>query len=92
MERLVAAGVLATEMEVAHLLVLGQCLDDTPRSVAVRRGRTPGLRCGAALAVIGHWQTGPAGEAVERAAVDALLDLALAATLRLDALESGAPD
>ncbi len=87
MRRLAAAGVLATEMEVAHLFVLGQVHDRHPRSVAARRGLTPGIRCGALLAVIGHWITGPASHDVERAAVDQMIALALAGVLRLDALE-----
>lgn len=87
MERLSAAGVLSTEMEVAHLFVLGQVHDHVGRSVSARRGRTRGLRCGAALAVIGHWKTGPASEAVERTAVDDLVALALDAVALLDALE-----
>jgi len=88
LQRLSDAGVLTSEMEVAHLLTMGSVYDQTTRSVANRRSTAAGIRCGAMLAVIGSWKTGPAdGDLAERTEAD-MLELALDAIVRMDQLET----
>jgi len=88
LQRLADAGVLSTEMEVAHLLTMGQVFDQTTRSVANRRSRGAGLRCGAMLAVIGAWKTGPGPDDVAKATVEDMLELAMDALAELWKRES----
>ncbi len=83
MARLAAAGVLATEMEAAHLFVLASVLSDRGASVARLQGATPTIRAGAVCAVIGTPQTGIASLDEEQAAEDRLVGLALEALIEL---------
>jgi uridine phosphorylase len=89
MARLRGAGVLATEMEAAHLFVLGSVHDRGPRTVAAMRSGAAHLRCGAVCAVVGDPEHGFASREEEQAAEERLVSLALGGVLRLAGLEAG---
>lgn len=91
MARLSAAGVLATEMEAAHLFVLGSVHHKGPRTVAALRSGASHLRCGAVCAVVGDPAHGFASRADEQAAEERLVSLAIGGVLRLAQLELAAP-
>ncbi|MEZ4235864.1 MAG: uridine phosphorylase [Myxococcota bacterium] len=90
MARLSASGVLATEMEAAHLFVLGAVHYRGSRSVAATRSAAAHLRCGAVCAVVGDPEHGFASLAEEQAAEERLVDLALDGVLALAELEGTA--
>jgi uridine phosphorylase len=88
MEHLIRCGVLASEMEAAHLFVLGtvfgaEMAAAQPRSeggpwcVSTLARREVPLRCGAVLAAIGDPEGGIIPLAEEQAAEERLIDLAL---------------
>ncbi len=87
MEQLSAAGVLATEMEAAHLFVLGMVHGRGPRSVAASRTRATKLRTGAICAVVGSVEEGFVSLSEEQAAEERLIDVALAGLVELAKLE-----
>ncbi len=82
------AGVLCSEMEAAHLFVLGQVYGGAPRDVAGLRSRRAKVRCGALCAVIGDTVQGIASLEQEVAAEERLIDLALAGIGELAAMEA----
>ncbi len=86
MKLLSDVGVLASEMEAAHLFVLGQIHGDARVTAANRATRDVRLRCGALMAIIGD-QTGFASREDEQAAEERMLDLAAEAILDLGAME-----
>lgn len=86
MKLLSDVGVLASEMEAAHLFVLGQIHGDPRITAAAQRTRAAKLRCGALLAIIGD-QTGFASREDEQAAEERMLDLAAEAILDLGEME-----
>lgn len=83
MRRLSAAGVLASEMEAAHLFVLGTVFGGAPSTVRALRTRDAKIRVGALLAVIGSPEEGIAPRDVEVAAEDRLIGLGLAGLVAL---------
>jgi len=86
MEVLRRSGVLATEMEVAHLFVLGAVLGDAAHSLSSAPGETA-LRCGAIVAVVGDMSAFASAE--QRAEAEArLVDVALAGLWDLAVFES----
>ena len=87
MELLTRNRVLASEMEAAHLFVLGAVANAGRTSLAASRTREVGVRCGAVMAVVGD-SSGFAALEVERAAEERLLDLAVEGILDLAALEA----
>lgn len=89
MERLSASGVLASEMEAAHLFVLGQVFGGPPYSVTGLRSPAAKLRCGAVCAIVGDVDHGFASLADEQAAEERLIDLALSGIAALYQLETG---
>jgi uridine phosphorylase len=82
------AGVLCSEMEAAHLFVLGQVYGGAPRDVAGLRSRRAKVRTGAMCAVIGDTVHGIASLEQEVAAEERLIDLALAGIGVLSAMEA----
>ncbi|MEQ1564874.1 MAG: hypothetical protein ABMA64_04495 [Myxococcota bacterium] len=88
MARLAAAGVVASEMEAAHLFVLGTVFGKGPRTVAAMRSRAAGVRCGAVLAIVGSPEHGFATRDEEQAAEERMIDLALHGIVALAALEA----
>lgn len=87
MERLERASVLATEMEAAHLFVLGQVHGGAPRTVLALRSRLAQVRCGCVCAIVGSADVGLLPIADEVAAEDRLIDLAIQSVVELAALE-----
>ncbi len=87
MQLLHRGGVLCSEMEAAHLFVLGQVYGGAPRDVAGLRSRRAKVRTGAMCAVIGTVDHGLASLEEEQAAEERLIDLALAGIGVLSALE-----
>lgn len=87
MERLVRAGVVATEMEAAHLFVLGEVHGTGTTSLRARLSSQARVRCGAILAVIGSPESGIASIEIERATEARMIELALAGVVQLAALE-----
>ena len=77
---------LATEMEAAHLFMLGSVFGGAAGSVNASRTRAVPIRCGALLAVIGDL-SGFFSPERARAAEDAMIGLALEAMVDLAALE-----
>ncbi len=77
MERLARGGVLASEMEAAHLFVLGTVFGKAPTDVAALAGAGAHLRVGALLAVIGSPEAGIASIEEETAAEDRLIEVGL---------------
>jgi len=76
MERLSALGVLASEMEAAHLFILGAVHGTPIAPLADTEERREGILTGCVLAVIGdHKRFAPKG--VQARAVTAVIDLAL---------------
>ncbi|MCB9686442.1 MAG: nucleoside phosphorylase [Alphaproteobacteria bacterium] len=88
MERLRGAGVLASEMEAAHLFVLGQVFGHGSRTVAATRSAGAKVRCGAMCAIVGDTVHGFATLEEEQAAEDRLVELALKGIATLHAMES----
>lgn len=81
--RLSAAGVLASEMEAAHLFVLGSVHGAVPATVAAHRSGGVRVRCGALCAVVGSPEEGFAPLALEQATEERMITLALAGAARL---------
>jgi uridine phosphorylase len=77
LQRLTRAGVVASEMEAAHLFVLGSVHHGGSRTVAALRSGQSRVRCGALCAVVGSAEHGFASLAEEQAAEERLIDLAL---------------
>lgn len=77
MDRLGRAGVIASEMEAAHLFVLGAVHDGGPWSVASQRGGAARIRVGAVCAVIGGPETGLLPRDQEQSAEERLIHLAI---------------
>ncbi len=75
-------GVLASEMEAAHLFVLGAIHGTTPVPIAAGLSADVPIRCGAVMAVIGD-HTGFADLDDEQAAEERLIDLAIEGFLGL---------
>lgn len=88
MARLAGLGVLATEMEAAHLFVLSAALSEGPTTVARQQQATTAIRAGAVVAVIGTPEHGIAALAEEEAAEERLVGLALASLIELWRQES----
>ena len=88
MDVLAASGVLASEMEAAHLFVLGSVLRRGPTALRDVRTRAAALRVGAVLAVIGTTESGIVSLADEQATEERLIDLALAGLVHLAAAEA----
>ncbi len=86
MRQLSRTGVLATEMEAAHLFVLGSVFGGATGSVAASRTRSVPIRCGAIMAVIGDLSGFFPPEKAKQAESD-MIDLSLEALLDLAALE-----
>lgn len=77
MERLAHSGVIASEMEAAHLFVLGTVHGATgPTAVSALSTGAAAVRCGAVLAVIGSPEEGLAPREVEAATEERMLELA----------------
>jgi uridine phosphorylase len=89
--RLSAAGVLASEMEAAHLFVLGSVFGAGLSSVAAHRTGGVKVRCGAVCAVVGSPEEGFAPHALEVATEERMITLALSAAARLLATADRAP-
>lgn len=87
MERLARSGVLVSEMEAAHLFVLGSVFGSGPTSVSAAHSHQHRVRCGALLGVIGSVEEGIATLEVEEATEDLLVDVALRAMWSLHQLE-----
>lgn len=86
MHLLESAGVLASEMEAAHLFILGALWDQERRATAAGRGE--GVLAGAVLGVIGGEESfGPAEAAAT--AIDTAVDLAFATVRHLAEAEAG---
>lgn len=81
--RLTGAGVLASEMEAAHLFVLGAVHGAVPATVAAHRSGGVRVRCGAVCAVVGSPEHGFAPRDVEQATEEKMISLALAGAARL---------
>jgi uridine phosphorylase len=77
MERLAGAGVLASEMEAAHLFVLGAVYGQAPTDVAALSGGGAHIRVGALLAIIGSPEVGLASREDEVAAEERLIAVGL---------------
>jgi len=76
MRQLAEMGVLASEMEAAHLLILADVHRGRPQPLAGLRAPTGAIRCGALLAIIGD--EGPfAGADVARHAEERAIEVAL---------------
>jgi uridine phosphorylase len=86
MRQLGATGVLATEMEAAHLFVLGSVFGGATGNVNASRTRAVPIRCGALMAVIGDLD-GFFGADQAKEAEGAMIDLALESFGDLAALE-----
>ncbi|MDP7112586.1 MAG: nucleoside phosphorylase [Myxococcota bacterium] len=86
MRQLSQTGVLATEMEAAHLFVLGSVFGGPTGSVNAARSRSVPIRCGALMAVIGDL-AGFYGPDQAKEAEGVMIDLALESMLDLAALE-----
>ncbi len=86
MKQLAASGVVATEMEAAHLFVLGSVFGGPAGSVNAARTRSVPIRCGALMAVIGDL-SGFFDPEQAKDAEGAMIDLALEAVLDLAELE-----
>ncbi len=91
MDRLIKAGVIASEMEAAHLFVLGSVYGGAPTHVSALRTAEARLRCGALLAIIGTPEAGIASREQEVEAEERLISLALAGTVELARRESVTP-
>jgi uridine phosphorylase len=91
MRRLAASGVVASEMEAAHLFVLGSVYGRGPRTVAALRSGAAHVRCGAVCAVVGSVEHGFASLGQEQAAEERLIDLALNGIAALARIEQGGP-
>ncbi|MEQ1508739.1 MAG: uridine phosphorylase, partial [Myxococcota bacterium] len=87
MARLSRSGVVASEMEAAHLFVLGSVYHRGPRTVAAIRSAAAHVRCGAVCAIVGGPEHGFASLADEQAAEERLIDLALGGVVALARLE-----
>ena len=87
MERLAAAGVLASEMEAAHLFVLGAIHGAGGTSIAARRTAAVPIRCGAICAVIGGPEVGIVERDQEVRTEDRLIEVALEGAAALWAIE-----
>lgn len=88
MERLHRAGVLASEMEAAHLFVLGSVARAGHTDVIAWRGAAAPVRCAALLAVIGTVEAGIASLAEEEAAEERLMAVGLGGIAALAAREA----
>ncbi len=86
MELLSRNRVLASEMEAAHLFILGAVANAGQTTVRASRTQEVGIRCGAVMAVVGD-SAGFASIEVEQAAEERLLDLAVEGILDLAAIE-----
>jgi uridine phosphorylase len=86
MELLARNRVLASEMETAHLFVLGAVANAGRTTVNASRTREVGVRCGAIMAVVGD-SSGFAALDVEQAAEERLIDLAVEGILDMAELE-----
>jgi uridine phosphorylase len=91
MDRLAGAGVVASEMEAAHLFVLGAVFQKGSRSVATLRSSRSHVRCGAVCAIVGDTVAGIASLAEEQAAEERLIGLALRGVVSLARLEGVIP-
>ncbi|MBX2799948.1 MAG: nucleoside phosphorylase [Myxococcales bacterium] len=91
MERLTRMGVLASEMEAAHLFVLASVLAGPPTDLGSLMTTAAPLRAGAVCAVIGTPEEGIASAEHEEHAEDRLIEVALAGLDALWALESAPP-
>jgi uridine phosphorylase len=87
MAHLARAGVLASEMEAAHLFVLGQVFGGAPRDVARWRTHAARVRCGALCAVVGDPEHGFASRDEEIAAEERLIELAVRGVVALSGIE-----
>lgn len=87
MERLTGAGVVASEMEAAHLFVLGSVHHHGSRSVAALRSSRSHIRCGAVCAIVGDTEVGFASLADEQAAEERLISVALRGVAALARIE-----
>ncbi|MFH1530515.1 MAG: nucleoside phosphorylase [Pseudomonadota bacterium] len=88
MERLAALGVLASEMEAAHLFVLGAVHGNPIAPLADKEERREGILTGCILAVIGDHKRF-ASKTIQAKAVSTAIDLALEA-IRVLAVSEGA--
>ncbi len=79
-------GVLASEMEAAHLFVLGQVYNKPPRAIGRGSSSDVAVRCGAIMAVIGD-HTGFSDLSDEQSAEERLIDVAVEGILDLAAFE-----
>lgn len=77
MRRLAGAGVLASEMEAAHLFILGSVHGRGPTDVLSWGGAGARVRCAALLAVIGTVEAGIASLDQEVAAEERMISVAL---------------
>jgi uridine phosphorylase len=90
MQRLSGAGCVASEMEAAHLFVLGSVHGKGPRTVSAMRSTRGHVRCGAVLAIVGGPEHGFAALGEEQSAEDRMIDLALQVIVVLARLEGAA--
>jgi catechol 2,3-dioxygenase-like lactoylglutathione lyase family enzyme len=81
--------VLASEMEAAHLFVLGAVHGGAPTDVAAWRSGAARVRCAALLAVIGTPEAGIASLDEETAAEERLIDVGLGGVAELARRERG---
>ncbi|MFT4624413.1 MAG: uridine phosphorylase [Myxococcota bacterium] len=88
MEQLTRCGVLASEMEAAHLFVLGTVFGGGEHRLDRLATHHARLRCGAVLAAIGDLESGIASLEEEEAAEERLIDLALGSVGVLSGWES----
>ena len=88
MELLSRAGVMASEMEAAHLFVLGSVFGHSPPPLSQARTSATKVRCGAVLAVIGD-ESGFAKLDDEQSAEERLIDVAVEGICRLAMIEMG---
>lgn len=89
MQRLTRMGVLASEMEAAHLFVLASSLQRGPTTVRAATSHTAAVRAGAVCAVIGTPEAGIAPRVDEERAEQRLIDVALGAVAELWRAERG---
>jgi uridine phosphorylase len=87
MDRLSKSQVIATEMEAAHLLVLGSVFGKPPYTVSNLMSSDAHLRCGAVCAIIGTPEDGIVSLEQEQAAEDSLIALALESLVQLASFE-----
>jgi uridine phosphorylase len=90
MDDLARAGVLASEMESAHLFILASVLQRGPTDVLSLRSRDAGLRAGALLAIIGTVEHGLATREEEQKAEERLIEVALGTYQKLALIEGSA--